>query len=334
MNLLILGGTMFLGRHLVEAALADGHEVTLFNRGRTNPGLYPEAEHLAGDRTAPGGLDVLKGRTWDAVIDTSGYVPRHVGATVEVLRDQVGHYSFISTISVYASTDEPGTDETSPVEQLDDPATEEVTGTTYGALKARCDEVVLDGFGERGLVIRPGLIVGPYDPTDRFTYWPARIAAGGDVLVPDRRDMPVQVIDARDLAEWNLRLIGMGESGILNGTGPWPPFTFGQVLDTCVEVTGADARLEYVDERFLIEHDVAPWVELPLWLPAGEGHDGLSSVDVSRGIAAGLTFRPLPEIVRDTLAWDETRTPEQRMKAQLTAEKESAVLAAWRARAT
>lgn len=329
MNLLILGGTSFLGRHLVEAAVANGDKVTLFNRGRTNPDLYPDVERIVGDRTVD--LSPLDGRTWDAVVDTSGYVPRHVRASAEALHGRVGHYTFISTISVYDSTDESGTTEESAVGRLDDPTVEEVTGETYGPLKALCDEAVLDVFGDRGLVIRPGLIVGPYDPTDRFTYWPARLARGGQVVVPDRPDMPVQVIDGRDLAEWNLRLAADGVSGLFNGTGPWPPYTFRQVLDACAAAGADDAEVVWVDEQFLIEREVGPWIELPLWLPAGQGHDGLSAIDVTRAVEAGLTFRPLDVIVRDTLAWDATRDPAARMKAQLTPEKEAEILAAWRA---
>lgn len=329
MNLLVLGGTMFLGRHVVAAAIDAGHSVTLFNRGRTNPDLFPEVERIVGDRTTDDGLAALAGRTWDAVIDTSGYVPRHVRAAAEVLAPSVGHYTFISTISVYPSSDDPGTDENAPVGRLDDPSVEEVTGDTYGPLKALCEEAVVDVFGDRALVLRPGLIVGPHDPTGRFTYWPARIAAGGDVLVPDRKDMPVQVIDGRDLAQWNLRLVEAGTGGLFNATGPWPPFTFAEVLDTCVGVAGSDSRLAYVDEKFLIDHEVAPWMELPLWLPAGQGHDGLSQIDVTRALAAGLTLRPLADTALATLAWDATRPPEARMKAQLTPEKEREVLAAW-----
>lgn len=328
MDLLILGGTAFLGRHLVEAAQARGDKVTLFNRGRTNPGLYPDVERITGDRTED--LSALDGRTWDAVVDTSGYVPRHVRASAEALSTRVGHYTFVSSISVYASTDAPGTTEASEVGRLEDPTVEEVTGETYGPLKALCDEAVLDVFGDRGLVIRPGLIVGPYDPTGRFTYWPDRIAEGGDVVVPDRPDMPVQVIHAGDLAEWTLRLIDAGTGGVFNATGPWPPLRFDNVLETCVQTTGADANLVYVDESFLIDQGVAPWMELPLWLPAGEGHDGLSAVDVTKALEAGMTLRPLADTVRDTLA-AAVRPRDTSMKAQLTREKEAAVLEAWRA---
>ena len=206
MKLLILGGTAFLGRHLVEAALAAGHELTLFNRGRTNPGLFPAAEELHGDRTE--GLEPLRGRRWDAVVDTCGFVPRFVGTAVDLLAEAAGHYTFVSSISAYADLGSPGLREDAPLATMEDETVEEIRGDTYGPLKALCEEVVRRGFPDRCLIVRPGLIVGPHDPTDRFTWWPWRMAQGGQALAAEPRDAPVQVVDARDLAAWMLAWSG------------------------------------------------------------------------------------------------------------------------------
>jgi 2'-hydroxyisoflavone reductase len=198
MNLLILGGTAFLGRHIVESALVQGHTVTLFNRGRTNPDLFPQVETIMGDRKES--LDALGRRQWDVVIDTSGYHPNDVCASATWLASHVGRYIFISTISVYADFSQPGIDENAPIARLDDPATATLSNETYGPLKSHCEDVVLEIYGPRSLIIRPGLIVGPHDPTDRFTYWPVRAARGGEILAPEGPQLPVQYIDARDLA--------------------------------------------------------------------------------------------------------------------------------------
>ena len=211
MKLLILGGTKFLGRHAVDAALAAGHEVTTFTRGQTNPELHPEIEHLHGDRD--GSLDALAGRTWDGVVDTSGYVPRIVRRSAELLRDSVARYVFVSSISAYGDFSAPITEET-PVAELEDPDTEEIM-ESYGALKAACERVVEGVYGDRSARVRAGLIVGPFDPTDRFTYWPRRIAAGGTVLAPGDPEAPVQFVDARDLAAW---LVHVALDGTATGT--------------------------------------------------------------------------------------------------------------------
>jgi 2'-hydroxyisoflavone reductase len=299
MKLLVLGGTKFLGRHAVDAALAAGHDVTIFTRGQTNPELFPEVEHLIGDRD--GGLDALRGRSWDGVVDTSGYVPRVVRQSAELLRDAVGRYVFVSSISAYADFSKP-VDESSPVAQLEDPATEEIM-EAYGALKAACEEVVEEFFGERSSRVRAGLIVGPYDPTDRFTYWPRRIALGGDVLGPGDPDAPVQFVDARDLAQWLVALALRGPGGTLNATGPAEPLTFAQLLERTREAIGSDANVVWVDDQHVLAAEVQPWTELPLWLPGAE-YAGLARADISRALAAGLTFRPVEETVVDTLAWD------------------------------
>jgi 2'-hydroxyisoflavone reductase len=298
MRLLVLGGTAFLGRHTVEAALARGHEVTIFTRGRTNPELFPDAEHLVGDRDA--GLDELTGRDWDGVIDTSGYVPRVVRQSVELLRDRVDWYVFVSSVSVYTSFAD-SVDESATVAQLDDPASEDVDAG-YGALKAACERVVEDAFGDSGASVRAGLIVGPYDPTDRFTYWPRRLAEGGDVLAPGDPSAPVQFVDARDLGAWLVGLAERGPGGVFNATGPASPLTLGELLARATAAVGSDARLVWTDEQRILDAGVQPWTELPLWVP-GDDWAGFMRIDATRAIAAGLEFRPLEETVRDTLAW-------------------------------
>jgi 2'-hydroxyisoflavone reductase len=319
MKLLVLGGTKFLGRHAVDAALAAGHEVTLFTRGQTNPELFPEAEHLRGDRD--GGLDALDGRSWDAVVDTSGFVPRIVRQSTELLRDSVQRYVFVSSISVYDDFSAP-VDESSRVAQLEDPSSEEVL-EHYGALKAACEEVVEKAYGDRSARVRAGLIVGPNDATDRFTYWPRRIAAGGDVLCPGDPDAPVQFVDVRDLGAWLVRLALEGPGGVLNATGPAEPLSFGELLDRMRATIGSDANLVWTDEERILAADVQPWTELPLWLPGSE-HAGMARADISRALAARLTFRPLEETIADTLAWDRT-VPGDR--PTLAPEKEQEILA-------
>ena len=319
MKLLVLGGTEFLGRHTVEAALERGDEVTIFTRGRTNPKLFPEAEHLVGDRD--GGLDPLSGRTWDGVVDTSGYVPRVLRQSAELLHGAVGRYVFVSSISVYADFSLP-VDEKSDVAHLDDPFSESVE-KDYGALKAACEYVVEEVFGERGTSVRAGLLVGPYDPTDRFTYWPRRLAEGGDVLAPGDPAAPVQLVDARDLGAWLLELAEHGPGGVFNATGPAEPLTLGELLERAIAALGSDARLVWTDEQRILDADVQPWMELPLWVP-GDEWAGFMRAGIRRALAAGLGFRPLEETVRDTLAWSR-EAGEQR--PTLTREKERRLLA-------
>lgn len=329
-TILIIGGTVFLGRHIVEAALERGHEVAIFTRGVHNPDLFPQVERLRGDRD--GQLDALHGRSWDAVIDTSGYLPRVVRASAELLARAVDLYAFISTISVFADTSKPGIDENSPVGWLEDETVEEITGETYGPLKALCESVVEEVYGPRALIIRPGLIVGPHDPTDRFTYWPRRVAQGGSILAPDRPEAPVQFIDVRDLAEWTIRMVEEGRTGVYNATGPDSTLTMGEVLETSRTVSGSNAEFEWVPEDFLLERNVAPWMELPLWVPATEEFEGFHRVNVDRAIAAGLTFRPLADTVRDTLAWDAQQPPDRELKAGMDQKRETELLQEWKAR--
>jgi 2'-hydroxyisoflavone reductase len=333
MNLLILGGTVFLGRHLVEAALVAGHRVTLFNRGQHNPDLFPQVEKLRGDRD--GGLDALAGRRWDAVIDTCGYVPRLVRASAGLLAGNVDHYTFISSISVYRDLDQAPVDESSPVGVLADASVEEITGETYGPLKALCEQAAEAAMPGRVLHVRPGLIVGPHDPTDRFTYWPWRVAQGGDVLAPGRPERRVELIDGRDLAHWILRAVEARRTGVYNATGPAHELTMGDLLQTCRQATGGHATLTWVDEAFLLANGVAPWSELPLWLP--EADNGVMAVDCRRAIAAGLAFRPLAETVQDTLAWLQVdKAPAEdglskiELRAGMARAREAELLAAWR----
>ncbi len=329
MRLLVIGGTIFLGRHVVEAALADGHSVTLANRGKTNAGLFPEVEKLIVDRD--GDLSALESGEWDAVIDTCGYVAAHVRSVTEVLRDRVGHYCFVSSVSVYADVSSPGVDVDGPLATTDEPDAPQVTNENYGALKAICEQIVRDTFGDRACIVRPGLIVGPHDPSDRFTYWPRRFDLGGEAIVPAWKDMPVQLADARDLAEWMVRLADAKTTGTFNGCGPLVPWRLEELIDACVKAAGEGAATPvYVDEAFLIEHEVAPWSELPVWLPSASPMAGMLALNVQRSIDAGLTFRAVDEVVAATLEWDRTRR-DQPLRGPLDAKKEAAVLADWKA---
>jgi len=317
LRLLLLGGPRFLGRAVIDAVLGRGHEITLFNRGTTGAGLYPELEQIAGDRD--GGLDGLRGREWDAVIDTSGYVPRVVGAGARLLADAAGHYVFVSTISVYASLAEP-VDETAPLAELATPGSEDVS-TDYGALKALCEAEVRAAFPGRSTQVRAGLIVGPHDPTGRFTYWPHRVARGGDVLVPGPAWRPVQLVDVRDLAGWLVTAAEERLAGPFNATGPQ---TMGAVIDAARRVSGASARPVEVDDAFLTARDVGEWLELPLWVDANGDARSVFAVDTGRATAAGLTFRPLDDTVAATLA---DAGPVDGVG--LTPEREAELLAAW-----
>ncbi len=303
--------------------------MTLFNRGQSAPELFPEAERLVGDRD--GDLAALEGRRWDAVLDTCGYVPRVVRASAQALAPNAGHYVFVSSLSVYPDATPPGYDETAPVGTLDDPAVEEVTGETYGPLKALCEQEVDQAFAGRSLVVRPGLIVGPFDPTDRFTYWPVRVARGGEVLAPAPPEYRVQFIDVRDLAAWTLRLIERRATGVYNATGPAGQLSLGELLDACRTVSNSDATFTWTEPAFLADQGVEPWSEIPLWIP-GEAYEGFMAADTTKAIRSSLAFRPLEETVGDTLAWHATRPADHELQAGLPAEREAALLDAWRAR--
>jgi 2'-hydroxyisoflavone reductase len=330
MNILILGGTKFLGRHLVDAALARDHRVALFNRG-SRAGIFAGVEELRGDRALGiEGLRALRGRSWDAVVDTSGYVPRLVAASAELLRENVGQYVFVSSISVYSDFAE-APDESAPVAQLADPNSEDIP-RDYGALKAACERVVTATFGESALSIRPGLIVGPFDPTGRFTYWPVRMARGGEVLAPADPVADVQFIDARDLARWIVELVERKVGGVFNATGPGEPLSFGRFLQAAADALGAQCAFTWVDAEFLQAQGVQPWTELPLWVVDAPG---LNRTNIARAIDAGLTYTSFEKTVIDTNAWAQaelrTRGSESLGAAGLDAEKEAKVLAAWAA---
>jgi 2'-hydroxyisoflavone reductase len=320
-RLLVLGGTKFLGRAAVEAALARGHEVTLFNRGETNPELFPEAEKLRGDRTDPESRRLLESREWEAVLDPSGFIPAVVRASAEALAEQAGHYLFVSSISAYASF-AGRNDEESPLAELGDMPEDRMLEdySNYGALKVLCERAVADAFGDRHTIVRPGLIVGAHDPTGRFTYWPHRVARGGEVLAPAPPERRVQFIDVRDLGPWLVDLLERRSSGTYNATHPGRSWE--EVLGTCRAVTGSDSTFAWVPDTFLVERGVGEWMELPMWVQAPD-EAGIHEADVSRAVAAGLTSRPLEETVRDTLELAETTA-----EAGLSPEREAELLAA------
>lgn len=328
MRLLILGGTIFVGRHVVDAALARGHEVTLFNRGKTAPELYPELERLRGDRAA-NDYASLAGRAFDAVVDTCAYFPRAIREAAAALSGGLdGPYVFISSVSAFASHAEPDQAEDTPLATLDAPDTEEVTGQTYGGLKAACERELERLLPERALTLRPGLIVGPHDPTDRFTYWAARLARGGRILAPgDPRD-PIQIIDARDLAAFTLDAIEAGARGAFNLVGPTAPLTIGALLRDGVAALSPDAELEWVGAEALERLEVAPWTDMPAWVPPVGEHAGFARVSNARAVAHGLTTRDHVTILRDTLAWWEALGDDRRAapRAGLPPERERAAL--------
>jgi len=325
MRILFIGGTRFLGRHLVQAVLERNHEVTLFNRGKTNPGLFPRVEKIIGDREKD--PDLLKGRIWDTVIDTSGYLPRLVRLSAQSLERSVSRYVFISSISVYENFRKIGIDESYPVRKIEDETVEEITEETYGPLKALCEQAVLELFGrERTLIVRPGLIVGPHDPTDRFTYWPVRVARGGEVLAPQKPEATIQIIDVRDLSEFIIKLIEENAAGIYNATGPNYKLTLGKLLEVSKKVSGSDSHIKWASLEFLNQNKVEAWSDMPTWIPDDEEGVGFSRIDVSKAIKAGLKFRPLEETVRDTLEWATTRPADHEWRAGLKAEREQELL--------
>ncbi|MCB9878914.1 MAG: NAD-dependent epimerase/dehydratase family protein [Planctomycetes bacterium] len=334
-KILVLGGTGFLGPHFVRAALANGHTVTLFNRGKTNTELFPELEKLRGDREQ-GDLEALKGREFDAVIDTSGYVPAHVEATATLLRDHVAHYQFISTISVYGAfgTRPDTVDETTAVATVEDDKVAEVSTIRqsmpfYGALKARCEAAAEAAMPGKVANIRPGLIVGPGDNSDRFTWWPVRIDKGGEVLCPGDEDGQVQFVDVRDLAEWMLVCAEQRVAGVFNCTGFQGRVGMRDVLSACKCATSVPVTLTFVSEEFLRENEVGAWMQMPLWIP----REGRTIVANQRAIDKGLRFRPIADTVRDTLHWAKTERGDKPFaRTGIEAEREQQLLAKWHER--
>jgi 2'-hydroxyisoflavone reductase len=331
-KILILGGTGFLGPALVELAQPRGHTLTLFNRGKTRPELFPQVEKLQGDRD--GNLKALEGRKWDAVIDTSGYVPRLVKASAALLAPNVEQYVFISTISVYQDISHAGIEESAPVATVEDEKTEDVS-KYYGALKALSEKAAEAAMPGRVTVVRPGLIVGPEDPTDRFSYWPVRVARGGEVLAPGDGQDPVQFIDVRDLAAFILGLVERREVGTSNATGPASTLTMREMLVACKKANGGDATFTWAESEWLAEQQkVRPWSDMPVWIPRAKGDEGKGLVSNARALKLGLTFRPTADTARDTLAYFRTLPPErqQKLRAGVTPEREREVLAAWHQR--
>lgn len=343
MKLLIIGGTLFLGRHLVAAALQAGHSVTTFNRGSVQLSEHEQIEKLVGNRESTDDLKVLRNRSWDDVIDTCGYSPEIVDLSAKALKSSVANYTFISSISAYKAFPEHGQNENATVKRL-----ENGDAAEYGSLKVACEEKVKTLFPPHSTtIIRPGLIVGPYDPTDRFTYWPARLARGGQILAPGDPNRPIQFIDARDLAAWTGKLLEKGISGVFNATGPDYKLTMSTFLNACAEVGNElgeeignkvgnqgkkldrDAvELIWVSDEKLNSHDVSPWMELPLWIPASdEEHQGFLSVDCSKARNNGLMFTPLKRTIKDTLDWDLNRPTQNGRKAGMAPEREAKILA-------
>lgn len=329
MKLLIIGGTRFTGRYLTEAALARGHEVTLFNRGRAGLELFPQAEQVIGDRAES--LEALEGRHFDAVIDMCGFVPGAVRKSAELFRD-VEVYTFLSSISVYADLSQKEIEENAALKTITEEQMAGLEGNgpfyeLYGELKAACEQTVEEVLPGRALIIRPGLIVGPHDYSDRFTYWPERIARGGDVLAPGRPERQIQVIDARDLAEWTLRMTEEKRAGVYNAVGPDAPLTMQAFLEAGKAALGSDANFVWADDSWLLEQEVGQWMEMPLWLAEEDVHVGMMQTNINKAVAAGLTFRPIGETIRDTLAWDRTRPAEQERLAGMKPAREAELLA-------
>jgi 2'-hydroxyisoflavone reductase len=340
MKLLIIGGTRFTGRHLVAAALAHNHEVTLFNRGTLSPAVA-DVETIHGNRNSD--LIKLQGRRWDAVIDTCGYLPASVRASAEALSGSIDHYVFISSLSVYADVSAPGIDETAAVAALTSEQLEKANaidssgqvsavtyGEMYGGLKALCEQALEEILPDRVLIIRPGLIVGSHDYTDRFTYWVVRVARGGEVLAPGRPQRHVQLIDVRDLAGWIVKMIERRETGIFNATGLPGELTMAKMLEECKAVSESDASLTWVSDSFLSQEEVRAWSEVPLWLPEDStASKGFMFVNCDRAINSGLAFRPLSETIEDTLTWREMDCPNEELKAGLSSDKEQSLLRQW-----
>ncbi|HXO16872.1 MAG TPA: NAD-dependent epimerase/dehydratase family protein [Candidatus Dormibacteraeota bacterium] len=324
MHILIIGGTRFLGRHIAESALSGGHRVTLFHRGRTMPDGLPGAENVIGDRAD----DIARlSERFDAVVDTCGYLPRDVAASCAHLHaiSPSATYAFASSVSAYRDGFPAGADESASLWDTGDPGATEVAPETYGPLKALCEAAAIERFGRAALVFRPGLIVGPHDPSDRFTYWVRRVGDGGAVLAPGSPKRCVQLIDARDLAAWIVASLEERRGGTFNATGPLEPLAFGALLLACRAALESDAEFVWAPQDFLIGQGVEPWTEMPLWIPETEA-GGWDSISMTRALSTGLEFRPLHETILDTWRWDRERDRGVPLKAGITAEREASLL--------
>lgn len=332
LRILILGGTGFIGPHMVRSALARGHTVTIFNRGRSNTHLFPNVERLVGDRN--GDLESLEGHTWDAVIDNSATNPKWVRDTTQLLKDATDVYLFTSTRSVFRDFTEIGMDVDGPLYEPDPGAIDRGETLPYGPSKVLCERETRLAFGDRALIVRPGLIVGPGDNTDRFTYWPARIHAGGEVLAPGNPDNPVMFIDVRDLAEWYVHLLEQETRGIFMALGPEAPLSFSEMLYGIRAVTNTPMSFTWVDTDFLLDRDVSPYANMPLWMPARGNRAGFQRFDITRSLDAGLKYRPLAVTAKDTLDFHLSRPADRQaaMRAGIERTREAELLAAWHGR--
>ena len=327
MKILIIGGTVFLGRHLVTIAQERGHEVTIFTRGKHNPDIFDNVEKLRGNRD--GELDALLDKKWDAVIDTCGYYPRIVKQSVEMLKDKVEHYTFVSSISVYGDFSKIGITEDDEVGKIADETIEEITEESYGPLKALCENEVTKVFGENALIVRPGLIVGPHDPSGRFTYWVKRLQEGGKVLIPGEEKLKTQFIDVRDLAGWIIEKIEEKLSGTFNVTGPEQDLAFEELMQNISKIYEKDYDFVKVPDNFLLENQVIPYMELPLWIPqTEEKYQGFDSVSIQKALDQGLKFRPLKNTILDTLDWYSS-LEKQNFPAGMKAEREEELIMKW-----
>jgi 2'-hydroxyisoflavone reductase len=330
LRVLIFGGTGFIGPHFVEVLRANGHKLTLFNRGKRNPQLFPDVETLIGDRN--GQVDAIKGRDWDVVIDDSGYTPRQVKLTTDALKGHVQHYIFVSSISVYRDLSPPGIDEDYQLATLADPTKEEITDATYGGLKALCEKTVEQAFGTQSAIIRPTYIVGPGDRSDRFTYWPVRTAKGGQMLAPGSPADPIQFIDVRDLAEFVRACVEHRFSGSYNACNPPGAVTIGDLLQTSKRLSGANTQFVWAPTEFLDKHKTLETGEVTIWAPPVGELAGANLVSSARAVAKGLRFRPVEATVRDLMAWHKTRPAEeqQKLRAGFTTAREAELLKALR----
>lgn len=331
LQILVLGGTGFLGPHMVREGMRRGHTVTLFNRGRTNSTLFPDLELIKGDRA--GELDGLGGRSWDAVIDNSGYMPQHVQASAGLLSGNIGQYLFVSSISAYESFSRPN-DETSPLLMLEDENVTEFSWDLYGELKVLCEKRANEEVGEDRLtILRPTFVCGPGDHTDRFTYWPVRVQKGGEMLLPGSPSHPVQVIDVRDLANFTIDSLERKTTGIFNMVTPVASYTFGNLLEDCQAVSGKSVDPIWVTDEFIADKSVGAGGALPIYHAISGEYAHVSSVSGERARAAGLRNRPMRETIRDLLAWWDTLPDDRHASARfaMTAEKEAEFIAAWNA---